>query len=238
MTPSRRFIPLFVWSWLNTEPSAGKREKVGSIFWFRYIDAGFLLNNSKFGYFVDRIYSIDLEIKDTTETERSASYLDLKLEIDSKGVLRTKLYDKRDDVYFPIVNFRSCLATFKAQLPTDYIFLRRYVSSGLVITISFYWVLLLTRKLLEQVFPKERLKSSFRKFFGRQHDLVDRYEIPISQMTMDIFPLSWQQIHFYTGCDLHWLLIYTVFVYWLVEQELLPLEEHLISPFFVVVVLL
>jgi hypothetical protein len=36
---------------------------------------------------------------------RSASYLDLHLEIDSDGRLRTKLYDKRDDFNFTIVNF-------------------------------------------------------------------------------------------------------------------------------------
>ena len=30
---------------------------------------------------------------------------DLHLETDSKGELRTKLYDKRDDFDFPIVNF-------------------------------------------------------------------------------------------------------------------------------------
>ena len=43
------------------------------------------------------------EIMDTTDTDRSASYLDLHLEIDSEGVwLRTKLYDKRDDFNFPI----------------------------------------------------------------------------------------------------------------------------------------
>jgi hypothetical protein len=35
----------------------------------------------------------------------SASYLDLYLEIDSEGRLRTKLYDTRDDFNFPIVNF-------------------------------------------------------------------------------------------------------------------------------------
>jgi hypothetical protein len=46
------------------------------------------------------------EIMDTTDTDRSASYLDLHLEIDSEGVwLRTKLYVKRDDFNFPIVNF-------------------------------------------------------------------------------------------------------------------------------------
>ena len=56
-----------------------------------------------FGEFVDRIYSVELEIKDTTDMDRSASYL--HLEIDSEEWLRTKLYDKRDDLNFPIVNF-------------------------------------------------------------------------------------------------------------------------------------
>jgi len=35
----------------------------------------------------------------------SASYLDIQLEIDNEGRLRTKLYDKRYDFNFPIVNF-------------------------------------------------------------------------------------------------------------------------------------
>jgi len=65
----------------------------------------FTLNNSRFGDFVDRIYPIELEIKDTTDTDMFASYLDLHLEIDSEGRLRTKLYDKRVDFNFPIVYF-------------------------------------------------------------------------------------------------------------------------------------
>ena len=56
-----------------------------------------------FGDFVDRIYPFELEIKDTTYTDRSVSYLDLQLEIDSEGRLRTKLYDKRDHFNFSIV---------------------------------------------------------------------------------------------------------------------------------------
>jgi hypothetical protein len=42
-------------------------------FTFRYIDDVISLNNSRFGDFVDRIYPIELEIKDTTDTDRSAS---------------------------------------------------------------------------------------------------------------------------------------------------------------------
>ena len=43
------------------------------------------------------IVSIELEIKDTTDEARSASYLDLHLEIDNEGRLRTKHYAKRYD---------------------------------------------------------------------------------------------------------------------------------------------
>jgi hypothetical protein len=43
---------------------------------FRYIDDVLSLNNSRFGDFVDRIYPIEFEIKNTTDTDRSASYLD------------------------------------------------------------------------------------------------------------------------------------------------------------------
>ena len=39
---------------------------------FRYIDDMLSLNNSRFGDFVDRIYPIELKIKDTTVTDRSA----------------------------------------------------------------------------------------------------------------------------------------------------------------------
>jgi hypothetical protein len=56
-------------------------------------------------YFVDRIYPIEPEMKDATDTDTSTSYLDLHLEIDSEGRLRIKLYDKRDDFNIPIVNF-------------------------------------------------------------------------------------------------------------------------------------
>ena len=88
-------------------------------FTFRYIDDVLSLNNSRFGDFVDRIYTIELEIKDTTDTDMFVSYLDLHLEIDSEGRLRTKLYDKRDDFNFPIVNFHLYVATFQQHLHMD-----------------------------------------------------------------------------------------------------------------------
>ena len=70
-------------------------KKLAFNFTFRYIDDVLSLNNFRFGDFVDRIYPIELEIKDTTDTDTTASYLDLHLEIDSQGRLRTKLRQKR-----------------------------------------------------------------------------------------------------------------------------------------------
>ena len=54
-------------------------------FTFCYINDVHSQNNSEFGDFVDRIHPIELEIKDTTDTAKSASYLDLHLEIDTEG---------------------------------------------------------------------------------------------------------------------------------------------------------
>ena len=74
-------------------------------FSFRYIDDVLSLNNPRFGDFLHLIYPDELEIKDTTDTPKSACYLDLHLEIDSTGKLNTKLFDKRDSFNFQIVNF-------------------------------------------------------------------------------------------------------------------------------------
>jgi hypothetical protein len=67
-----------------------------------------------FGDFVDRIYPIELKIKDTTDTDRSVLYIDLHLNIDSKGRLRTKIYDKRDYLNFSIANFQFICSTIPA----------------------------------------------------------------------------------------------------------------------------
>jgi hypothetical protein len=65
------------------------------------IDNVMSLNNSRFGYYLHRIYPNDLEVKDTADTQTSASHLD----IENGGRLKTKFYDKRDDFLFPMVNF-------------------------------------------------------------------------------------------------------------------------------------
>lgn len=62
------------------------------------------MNNAQFYYFLNRIYTNEPEINNTTDTQKFASYLDLYLEIVQEDRLRSKLYDKRDDFNFLIVN--------------------------------------------------------------------------------------------------------------------------------------
>jgi hypothetical protein len=72
---------------------------------FRYIDNVLSINNHNFYKYVYLIYPDDLEIKDTTESDKSDLYLDILRNIDSNGRLQTSLYYKRDDFDFTIVNF-------------------------------------------------------------------------------------------------------------------------------------
>ena len=98
---------IFWWTCFPTWILKKNEKKLGRSFDFTfcYIYDVLSLNTSRFGDFIDCIYPIELGIKDTTDTDRSASCLDLHLEIDSEGRLRTKHYDKGDDFNFPIVNF-------------------------------------------------------------------------------------------------------------------------------------
>ena len=93
---SRRLVPLFIWGIFQGLLKKNEKKLARSFnFTSRNIDDVLSLNNARFSDFVDRIYPIELELKDATYKDRSASYLDLRLEIDSEGRLRAKLYDKR-----------------------------------------------------------------------------------------------------------------------------------------------
>jgi hypothetical protein len=86
-------------------------------FTFRYIDHDVLsLNNTRLGEIVDLVFPIEFKIKDITDTDRTASYLYLPLEIDREGQLRTKLCDKRDDFNFPSVHFPFIASFFSSLL--------------------------------------------------------------------------------------------------------------------------
>jgi hypothetical protein len=56
----------------------------------------------------------ELEIKETTDTASSRTFLDLYLKFDDSGQLSTKIYDKRYDFNFKIINFPSMCSNIPA----------------------------------------------------------------------------------------------------------------------------
>ena len=119
-------------------------------------------------------------------------YLDLLLEIDKDGKLMTKLYDKRDDFSFQIVNFPFLCGNIPSA-PAYGVYISqliRYARACRKYTDFVYRAKLLTNKLLKQGYAVRRLRSSLQKFYGRHHELVDKYGATISNMRNDLFPLS------------------------------------------------
>ena len=73
------------------------------------------INNYRFAEFLPLIYPPELEVKETTDTASSASFLDLYLEFDDSGQLSTKIYDKRDDFNFKIINVPNMCSNIPAS---------------------------------------------------------------------------------------------------------------------------
>jgi hypothetical protein len=61
-------------------------------FTYRYIDDVLSIKNSRFAEFLSLIYPPELEVKETTETASSASFLDLCLEFDDSGQIKGDKY--------------------------------------------------------------------------------------------------------------------------------------------------
>ena len=133
-------------------------------FTYRYIEDVLSINNPDFENYLGKMYPPELEIKDTTESNTSASYLDLLLSISRDGQLRTSFYDKRDDFNFHITNF-PFLSSKIPSSPAYGVFISqliRYVRACSSYEYLILRAVRLSNKLLGQGFLKERLKSSLR----------------------------------------------------------------------------
>ena len=70
----------------------------------RYLDDLLNIDNIHFEQMVHRIYPAELQINKANASDTEAAFLDLNLSIHNDTV-STKIYDKRDDFDFDIVNF-------------------------------------------------------------------------------------------------------------------------------------
>ena len=86
--------------------STGKKKIASQFnFTYRYIDDVLSINNQDFENYLSQMLPAELDIKDKTESNTSASYFDLLLSIESDGQLGISLDDKLDDFNFHITNF-------------------------------------------------------------------------------------------------------------------------------------
>ena len=131
------------------------------------------------------------EIKETTETAAASSYSDCYLYIDN-GKLTTRLYEKRDDFNFPIVNFpflssnipsAPAYGVYVSQLiryARTYSNYQDFMERGKVLTTK-----LLSQgyqKTLSQGYQNAKLVATLKKFYGRHHDLVNPYNVAVSRI--------------------------------------------------------
>ena len=175
------------------------RKQLASRFNFTYrgIDNVLSINNPELENYLGQIYPVELEIKDTTESNTSISYLDLLLSIGRDGQVHTSIYDTRDDFNFQITNFPFLSSNIPTS-PANGVFISQLIRYARACSSYGCFILRATRlsnKLLEQGYVKERLKSSMRKFYGWYGDLNKQHEVSLSQMLNDILwpnHIQWQ----------------------------------------------
>ena len=124
------------------------------------------------------IYPPELEVKETTYTCSSASFLDLYLEFDDSGELSTKTYDKRDDHVQQYTSFSCiwCLHLAIDSLCNYSDFLKRHLH--------------MRNRLLDQSYKKIRLIRSLKKFIFRYQDIFEIYSVSAETIINDAFSYS------------------------------------------------
>ena len=70
----------------------------------RYLDDLLNIDNPYFEQIIGHIYPTELQLDKANSSDTEAPFLDLNLSI-TNGIVSSKIYDKRDDFNFEIVNF-------------------------------------------------------------------------------------------------------------------------------------
>jgi hypothetical protein len=161
-------------------------------FTYRYIDDVLSINISRFAEFLPLIYPPELEVKETTDTASSASFWNLYLEFDDSGQLSTKIYDKRNDFNFKIINFPNMCSNIPASPAYGACIsqLIRYARASSNYSDFPKRHLHLRTRLLDQGYKKIRLIRSLKKFIFRYQDLVEIYSVSAETMINDAFSYS------------------------------------------------
>ena len=124
------------------------------------------------------MYPVEFEIKDTTDSNTSASYLDLFLSIGRDGQVHTSINDKRDGFNFHITIVPFLISNILASPANGAIIsqLIRYARACFPYECFILRAKRLSNKLLEQGYVMERLKLSLKKFYGLYGEVSNNTE--------------------------------------------------------------
>ena len=156
----------------------------------RYIDDLIVFSNKKFLDYLKEIYPSQLTVEKANKPDHLADYLDLTFIIDSGGKLLTRLYDKRNDFDFHIVKF-SFLSSNIPSCPSYGVYISqliRYAWCCSHYEDFRYHHKCLVDRLLSQGYRALRHEKSFKKFYGKYQDLIEKYQRSVNVMVNDSFP--------------------------------------------------
>ena len=132
---------------------------------------------------VDRIYPAELQLNKSNSSDTEAPVLDLNLSL-SNGTVSTKIYDKRDDFDFDIVNFPFLDGDVPRRTSYGvYIFqLIRFARASSNVNDFNCRNKALTDKLLRQGYHYPELRKTFSKFYRRHSGLVEKYNVSLRKL--------------------------------------------------------
>ena len=125
---------------------------------------------------VGQIYPTELQLNKANSSNSEARFLDLNLSI-TNGIVSSKIYDKRDDFNFEIVNIQF----LDGDVP-------RSPSYGVYISQLIRFEdfnnrnLFLTAKLLKQGYRYHKIRKAFSKFYYRHSELIVKYNIGLKTL--------------------------------------------------------
>ena len=118
-----------------------------------------------------------------------ANYLDLTFTIGSYSRLYNKLYNKRDDFGFHIVNFLFLSSNIPSS-PSYGVYISqliRYARCCSYYDDFGYRHQLLDNRLISQGYELKRLRNSFKNFYGIYPHLIRKYQKLVKDMMADSF---------------------------------------------------
>ena len=131
----------------------------------RYLDNILGIKNVFFDNMVSQIYPSELQLNKANTSDTEATFLYLHLSI-SNDIVSTKIYDKRDDFDFEIVNFPFLDGDVPRSISYGvYISqLIRFARASSIVADFNTRNKLLTQKLLKQGYRYHRLRKTFSNF--------------------------------------------------------------------------